>query len=1665
MRKNKSLFAIVMSLLLLISPMNLTVFAEDGVNGDETDERTEVNQIPEDSDWTGAIHGNVGTNNFDYDSFEITEDENGDVTMRVTGNRGQIASSNEAFLYYFQEVDPNANFEISATATVDQMTTDNNQAAFGIMLRSNAVEVHNRYPFEMDSFTGDYLALGGLRQEVRGFHKLADSNYVWPEELGFDDLVVGEEYDLSIRKDGDIFKLTVDGETKVIDDYEGEINYAGLIAVRNATVTYSDVNFSVEGQIDLGDWEFSAFGENTSIEDPVRNPDPLVNEDGSVTIEAFGGKIASNDEGISYFYKKVPADMNFEIVTDALVERYTGESQVSYGLMLRDEIGEHGDNANQTANYIAVGANREDMIGFYNNQDGEIQRLDPFSEPASMENQKLSIRKSGDTFVLSANGDNTTIDLEEMFNDEIYVGLYVARDAIVTFNNYEINVDARTVDELHVNTENMKTEYLIGELINLDGISVNALFSDGSESEISADDVIVTGFDSSETGRNTVTLNFSGVSTTFDVEIVDLTVTDLNIQYFPAKTDYFIGDQFDPQGLVVHAEYNDGFSNAQLSSDQYSFEIDGETVEEDYVFTSPGTKIVSILANNSAEGVEATFEVEVADAELTGLEIRTAPAKEQYFLGDELDLSGIVIYAIYDDGSEVRLVPAEYEVTDLDTETSGDKDLTITHKDAEVILTLNVKERELETLIVSEYPQTTFYVGDEFTSEGLEVSKLYDNEDVEYFTDDNYFVDASAFDSAAVGTYDIEIKPSNSDIETITYAVTVREDTEYEFDFIVFGQSISENRNDYSYTEDGAARLEAFEGQNAGKITGDHDGIVFYYTEIDANKDNFELSADIHVEHYAKTPHDGQESFGIMARDAIGNPWDSGVFSSNIAAVGGYSGGTNEPNGTQLFVRTGVLSPDGDGSEGRTSTMLKPERPSIENTYPNQTYRLTLGKTNSGYTGKLYDGENVFEDMIFEPEILNVQDDKIYVGFYVAREATIEVNNIEFTVTDAATDAPRVEPPVEAISPNFNVFSLDKTPLTDYDLKVRANADGIVTVRQGTEVILRDEAVQQGEMFTVPTTLDTNSDTNFSISFLPDDTQYLTSYNRIIRNFTVTNRVLQDGTGDIYVSTDGTSSATGAFDNELDIDTAIDFVMPGQTIIVKDGHYLRDDALRIRNFNDGTSDAMKYMVADEGARPVFDFQNRHDGMLHEGNYWHVKGMDFTRAGGNRKGYHIGGNHNIVENARFYENGDSGLQISRLDTSLTDIEDWPSHNLILNSVSFNNMDPAENNADGFAVKLTAGVGNVLRGVIAHNNVDDGFDLYAKVGTGAIGQVIIEDSLAFNNGTLTDGTVGGGDKNGFKLGGEGIHTPHTIRNSIAWGNGDSGFTSNSNPGVIAENNISFNNADNNIQFTTYSGIEEDFTIDGFLSFYTDGRTYSDAYPADAEANNNYFSHNGESFNKAGEELPLDIMQALEVITEFDRNPDGEIDWLGVWDVYFDFLEGADERAFEIQLEELLGQVTDLENQIADLEAQIAELEDSAQIEELENQLQQLEQAYANLQSENDDLESQITNLEEMINSLQKALEEQAVSDNGDSETPKDDSSKEDDATNEEESSTESDAKEEESKEESESTKETDNNGDELPDTATGMYNYLLIGLILALAGIMFYLRERNRKLAQR
>ncbi|MFI0510416.1 carbohydrate-binding protein [Streptomyces sp. WSLK1-5] len=321
----------------------------------------------------------------------------------------------------------------------------------------------------------------------------------------------------------------------------------------------------------------------------------------------------------------------------------------------------------------------------------------------------------------------------------------------------------------------------------------------------------------------------------------------------------------------------------------------------------------------------------------------------------------------------------------------------------------------------------------------------------------------------------------------------------------------------------------------------------------------------------------------------------------------------------------------------------------------------------------------------------------------------------------------------------------------------------------------------------------------------------------------------------LYVSPSGTDSAAGTVTAPTTLTSAISRISAGGTIYLRGGTYAYSSTVTIPAGNNGTAAARTTLSAYPGETPVLNFSAQSESSTNRGiqlnaDYWKIYGLVVERAGDN--GIYIGGSHNVVERTVTRFNRDTGLQLGRIASS-TPASQWPSDNLILSAESHDNADSDGEDADGFAAKLTTGTGNVFRYAVSHNNIDDGWDLYTKTDTGAIGPVTIEYSLSYGNGTLSDGSqAGNGDRNGYKLGGDDIAVNHTVRHSIAYRNGHHGFTYNSNPGSMTiTSNVSVANTQRNFNFETGTSV--------FRGNTSCDSGANDRFVGDADSSNQFWS----------------------------------------------------------------------------------------------------------------------------------------------------------------------------------------------------------------------------------
>lgn len=1256
-------------------------------------------------------------------------------------------------------------------------------------------------------------------------------------------------------------------------------------------------------------WTYSAFGNSAkgSASDTGK---------GGISIEATGGKINGDakNQGLNTFMYKLDSSVDFTITTQATLNSIEANEQAAFGLMVRDEIGEHGSGDLDTTknNFAFVGGyGKKKAEGYAGYKTTKIGHTRLGTSPEVGGTYDLAIQKVGDSVKLYFDGkcvdERSAKDL--ITDDTMYVGLFAARNAKVTFNNVKL---AYTSDSSSVKVTNVtspkKTTYCAGNTyadVDLTGFKATVSV-DGKEREITAADCVV---DMSNdpfaevTEEGKLILSYLGQTIEVPVTVIKEVVSDMYIEYMPVKTDYMVTDTaLDFTGLVGKVVYNSGrsFDLKTLIDNN-----DKNTKVGDVDFTTAGNKEVTVSHTYGDVTKEVVIPISVSDAAVKDITI-TAPNTTRFYTDTEYDadayVEGLTITADYSDGSAKVIQGTDSvkayvkaKTAKLDTKVAGEYTYVVEYNGAKAEYTLEVVKPTVHSLKVDVYPTTTTYVkGADFSADGLEVVAVYDSGREEKVAESDVKVDSSEYKKDETGTYDIKISATveGKTLDT-TIQATVRDKKEFKFEdltwnSIIFGQSVSKSKMSIDTSKEGSVVIEAKEG--AGKCTDDgQDGIAYYYTKLDAKNDNFDITANVTVNYFiTKKAPDAQEGFGIMVRDSNGTDGDASIYYSNSIAVGGYYGQVN------VFGRYGVT--DGDASNRHNITRFGKFNKSltyqIKEDNPKK-YELRLKKDNSGIyawmkdtaTGEYVKGSDVTSEAtgVTNPggkvesifyylpadTFSTIDEDNMYLGFFAARGAkiTVDTSSVKLNVTDRAADAPQTFDKPAATKPGVSQTTLSQTSSESYEYGVSVNTKGLLTVKQNAKTIVSQQSVEAGT-YTFDTTLIVG-DNRFQVYFEPDATQNITSAAPVVMNTTVNRRIIAPVKEAIYCSPTGTSSAAGTKEDPVDVQTALTYCQSGQAVYALGGTYNLTKTTGIWHGNDGTGeDGMKYFMAapDNTEDVIFDFggsfvdskfvSNTFD---LSGDYWYVANMKFANGGG----VTLGGSHNILEGCDFYGHSNSGLSVSRTDGS-NNKADWPSYNQIINCNAYNNSDKSQNNADGFAAKLTCGEGNVFKGCIAAYNADDGWDLFSKGSTGAIGAVEIYDSVCYGNGMLYyNGALhdSKGDGNGFKMGGSGIAVNHKIYNSYSFGNTANGFTNNSDPMGTYVNLVGYNNGGSNLELHVYTGVEPQFTVENVKSYSDD--TYKEIVDAEGKA----------LLNKTDKEAKEDVISRYYSLESFFINKNGE------------------------------------------------------------------------------------------------------------------------------------------------------------------------------------------------
>ena len=274
-----------------------------------------------------------------------------------------------------------------------------------------------------------------------------------------------------------------------------------------------------------------------------------------------------------------------------------------------------------------------------------------------------------------------------------------------------------------------------------------------------------------------------------------VTLKSIKVTKEPDDKEYWVGESFDPKGMVITATYSNN-TTKDIDAALCSLTINGADATE-YKFGSAGSYTVTI----SYGGQTTTVKVEVKEPEVEKIEV-SGPTDTIYTPGDLFNPTGMVITATYSDNVKTETINSDYEnkgVTWEPTTIAADTEkVTIKYqgKEAEVPITLTPPTLDGITVVWS--TEETYYTGDSITKSGVVTSVKADHS---YGSDptlksDEYELTIKPKDSTGTATVITDDKPYTFPAAG-EYTLTVTYD-KYQNE-----KTIKVENNGYTVSEDG----------------------------------------------------------------------------------------------------------------------------------------------------------------------------------------------------------------------------------------------------------------------------------------------------------------------------------------------------------------------------------------------------------------------------------------------------------------------------------------------------------------------------------------------------------------------------------------------------------------------------------------------------------------------------------------------------------------------------------------------------------------------------------------------------------------------------------------------------------------------------------------------
>jgi hypothetical protein len=154
----------------------------------------------------------------------------------------------------------------------------------------------------------------------------------------------------------------------------------------------------------------------------------------------------------------------------------------------------------------------------------------------------------------------------------------------------------------------------------------------------------------------------------------------------PSKTEYVVGETFDPSGMVVKITYDDGHTENVLYED-CTYNREPLTLNDNKIVITYGGKSATVpIVVRTVQGTS-----------IASIYVANKPTKTEYLLGEKFDPTGLVVKAVYGDNTEVDLSISELTLSRLagDTMPAGENVITVNYGTVSTTFTVNVSKHSI----------------------------------------------------------------------------------------------------------------------------------------------------------------------------------------------------------------------------------------------------------------------------------------------------------------------------------------------------------------------------------------------------------------------------------------------------------------------------------------------------------------------------------------------------------------------------------------------------------------------------------------------------------------------------------------------------------------------------------------------------------------------------------------------------------------------------------------------------------------------------------------------------------------------------------------------------------------------------------------------------------